>query len=460
MNNNPAIPQVCLSSFDLHKTRVDDQDFLRFINSNLSNKISVALVSGGSQDSGRYSILGLDPVAIFRSWGEKISIETSAGTDTFTDDPFEAFDRFHSQSCASFPMLNRPFCGGTMGYLSYDLKNQIEQLPQTVSDPYNLPDIFQMIPSLVLIHDRQEESMFKLTFSFCNSGYNSIGGDKIQEGNKSESRLKSDFTKEEYQETVEKVRDYIRNGDVYQVNFSQRFSAEYNGNPVKLFFDLLNANPASFFAYINARDHQIISTSPERFLKRSGLEIESRPIKGTRKRGDSPGEDARLKEELLSSAKDEAELSMIVDLIRNDLGRICEIGSVKVESHKNIEAYQNVFHLDSTVKGQLLKNIRVSDIIKSTFPGGSITGCPKIRAMEIIDELEKHARHVYTGAIGYLGWHDNLDLNIAIRTALIYKGSISVNSGGGIVYDSDPELEYEETLHKAKTFFDVINRRD
>jgi para-aminobenzoate synthetase component 1 len=458
MAKSPLIPQVCLTSFDLHKTRVNDADFLRFISSNLRNKISVALVSGGEREKGRYSILGLDPVAIFRSKGNNISIETSAGMESWELPPLEALDRFHSISCSPFPMLNRPFCGGILGYISYDLKNQIENLPETVKDSNNLPDIFQIIPSLVLIHDRQEESMTKLTFSFCNQGYATIGGQKLPDEELLSGELLSDFSFEEYLETVEKIRTYIRNGDVYQVNLSQRFSTSFSGNPVELFTDLLQANPASYFAYVNAGDHQVISTSPERFLMRRGQEIESRPIKGTRKRGTSPEEDARLKQELQDSKKDDAELSMIVDLIRNDLGRICEVGSVTVENHKNVEAYQNVFHLDSTVKGKLLKDIKVSQIIESTFPGGSITGCPKIRAMEIIDELEKHARHVYTGAIGYLGWHNNLDLNIAIRTAVICKGRISVNSGGGIVYDSDPELEFEETLHKAKTFFDVMNR--
>lgn len=459
MNNSSLIPQVCLTSFDIHHTRVNDDEFLRFIETNLRNKLSVALVSGGKQDTGRYSILGIDPMAIFKSYGEQIAIETSAGIQTFEDNPLEALDRFHQESSRSFPLLSRPFCGGSLGYFSYDLKNCIEDLPASAEDRDHLPDIFQIIPSLVLVHDRQEESMTKLTFSFCNKGYTPLAGVKLPEEISCSGILESDFSREEYLKTVERIREYIREGDVYQVNLSQRFSSSFSGNPVGLFLDLLKENPASFFAYINAGDHQIISTSPERFLHRHGNNILSRPIKGTRKRGKDEAEDKKLKEELLVSPKDDSELSMIVDLIRNDLGRICKIGSVKVENHKNIEAYQNVFHLDSTVSGELLEKIPISAIIKATFPGGSITGCPKIRAMEIIDELEKHCRHVYTGAIGYLGWHNNLDLNIAIRTAVICNGQLSINSGGGIVYDSDPELEYEETLHKAQTFFQLINKK-
>jgi para-aminobenzoate synthetase component 1 len=194
----------------------------------------------------------------------------------------------------------------------------------------------------------------------------------------------------------------------------------------------------------------------ERFLFRCGSTIETRPIKGTRRRGSTPEEDAALARELAESEKDDAELSMIVDLLRNDLGRVCKPRSIRVPQHKRIERYQNVFHLVSIVTGTLIPGTTAGDLLRATFPGGSITGCPKIRAMEIIDELEPTVRHVYTGSIGYVGWHDNLDLNVAIRTAVVTRGLGHVSVGGGVVYDSCEQDEYEETLHKGRTFFEVV----
>jgi para-aminobenzoate synthetase component I len=270
--------------------------------------------------------------------------------------------------------------------------------------------------------------------------------------------LASNFTHDDYLAAVGRVRHYIREGDVYQVNLSQRFQFSFEGRPFALWEHLYALNPAPFYAYIQAEDHQVLSTSMERFLLRRGSTIETRPIKGTRKRGRTAAEDEELRCDLQTSPKDDAELSMIVDLLRNDLGRICRPRSVRVAEHKRLESYQNVHHLISIVTGEIRDGLTHGEMLRATFPGGSITGCPKVRAMEIIDELEPHVRHVYTGAIGYLGWHGNADLNIAIRTALVHQGSCYFSVGGGIVYDSDEEDEYQETLHKARTLFDLIER--
>ncbi|HYQ25569.1 MAG TPA: bifunctional anthranilate synthase component I family protein/class IV aminotransferase, partial [Polyangiaceae bacterium] len=207
-----------------------------------------------------------------------------------------------------------------------------------------------------------------------------------------------------------------------------------------------------------AGDHQIVSTSPERFLKLGNGSVETRPIKGTRPRGKTPAEDDALRAELLESAKEDAELSMIVDLLRNDLGKVCRPGSVRVLEHKRLEAYQNVYHLVSTVKGELDPGLDAVDLLRATFPGGSITGCPKIRAMEIIDELEPVRRHIYTGSIGYLGFDGTMDLSIAIRTATFTGGKVVFSVGGGIVFDSDPASEFEETLHKGRTLMNAFDR--
>jgi para-aminobenzoate synthetase component 1 len=268
--------------------------------------------------------------------------------------------------------------------------------------------------------------------------------------------LTSNFTHEAYLSAVQRVRRYIVEGDVYQVNLSQRYRFGFGGSPFGLWKSLFEKNPAPFFAYVDAGDHHVLSTSMERFLFRRGSYIETRPIKGTRKRGATTAEDEELKRDLQESPKDSAELSMIVDLLRNDLGRVCSPRSIRVTDHKRLESYGNVHHLVSIVAGELRNGATFGDIIRATFPGGSITGCPKIRAMEIIDELEPHVRHIYTGSIGYIGFHKNMDLNIAIRTAVVRDGVCCFSVGGGIVYDSDEEDEYQETLHKGRTLLQLV----
>ncbi|MFZ1986604.1 MAG: aminodeoxychorismate synthase component I, partial [Desulfatitalea sp.] len=263
--------------------------------------------------------------------------------------------------------------------------------------------------------------------------------------------LSANFTPAAYEAAVQRIIDYIRAGDVYQVNLSQRFTVPFQGDAFALFRHLWQRNPAPFFAFVQGGDHQILSTSPERFLLQTDRRVETRPIKGTRPRGRTAEEDAALRRELAASAKDDAELSMIVDLLRNDLGKVCRPGSVAVAEHKRMEAYQNVYHLVSVVEGELEAEQNSVDLLRATFPGGSITGCPKVRAMEIIDELEPCRRHLYCGSIGYIGFHDTMDLSIAIRTATVVGDTLCFSVGGGVVFDSDPAAEYQETLHKGRT---------
>jgi para-aminobenzoate synthetase component 1 len=256
--------------------------------------------------------------------------------------------------------------------------------------------------------------------------------------------FESSFTRDEYENSILDIIDYIKKGDIYQVNMSQRFSIDFRGDSYALFTELFRENPAPFFAYLNCGDHQIVSTSPERFLLQDGNRVEARPIKGTRPRGETTEEDEKLRRELQASPKDDAELSMIVDLLRNDIGKVCKGGSVK--------------DLVSTIEGYLEEDKDSIDLLKAAFPGGSVTGCPKIRAMEIIDEKEPYRRHIYTGSIGYIGFNNRMDLSIVIRTATITKGKLLFSVGGGIVYDSDPEDEYDETLHKAQSLMKILNR--
>jgi para-aminobenzoate synthetase component 1 len=269
----------------------------------------------------------------------------------------------------------------------------------------------------------------------------------------------SSFDRESYLNTVRRVLEYIAAGDVFQVNLSQRFSSRGKLQPLDVYLRLRNHSPAPFSAFLRSRDLAVISASPEWFYQTRGDRIVTRPIKGTRPRGPSPQEDARLAAELAASAKDRAELTMIVDLERNDLGRVCRYGSVVVKDALQVESFAQVHHLVATVEGLLRPDVGPVDIVQAMFPGGSITGAPKIRAMEIIDELEPNRRSLYTGAIGYLSRGGSSAFNIAIRTIVIEGGLASYQVGGGIVADSDPESEYEETLAKGRALRAVLEEQ-
>jgi len=433
---------------------------------------TVALLSGGDADSARYHILATDPWLTVTAQGTQIAVTT--GDDvTFHADPFDTLQhlldtyRLEEDKDAFGPVK-----AGLFGYLSYDLKNFIETIPHTSIDDLKLPHMVLFAPSVILVHDRLL-GLTKLTIPIREGGIaDSIelvrhkfleimqGNQAVSSGNPGKaSGLKSIVSKNEYIAAVEKIKEYIRAGEIYQANLSQRFEARFEGSGFELFCELYEKNPAPFFSFINAGSHQVISTSPERFLQRTSKIIETHPIKGTSPRSKDPIEDQRLKSELLQSAKNDAELSMIVDLMRNDLGKVCDAGTIEVKEHKKIEAYQNVYHLVSKVAGKLSAGVSPTELIKAVFPGGSITGCPKIRAMEIIDELELCRRHIYTGAIGYIGFHDTMDLSIAIRTATLVNQRLLFSVGGGIVHDSNPEEEYEETLKKGETLLGILKER-
>lgn len=427
---------------------------------------SVILMSGGELDCARHHIIGALPWLTFSGRGRNLSISTSEGIFNYKSNPFDILRLLLDKYKMDEPSPEIPFCSGLMGYLSYDLKDSLEKLPRTSVDDIRLPDILFYAPSIIVVHDKiKDETNLYIPTDNCNASkaLDSFGeilrekpakaGNNIYTG-----EFKSGFSKEAYVEAVNKIREHIRAGDVYQVNMSQRFTAEFSGDPFELFRIFYEKNPAPFFSYINAGNHQIISTSPERFILQKERRVETRPIKGTRPRGSTEAEDEKLKIALLNSRKDDAELSMIVDLMRNDLGKVCKAGSVKVAEHKRIEAYRNVYHLVSIVEGILNDGQNQADLIKAVFPGGSVTGCPKIRAMEIIDELEPCRRHIYTGSIGYIGFHDKMDLSIAIRTAVVYSGRIIYSVGGGIVFDSNPEDEYDETLHKGRTIMETFGK--
>jgi para-aminobenzoate synthetase component I len=430
---------------------------------------TVALVSGGKLDCARHHILGVYPWLSLSGHRTRTTLADGDYRLELDGDPFATLRRLLSH--CSVPDLGSPLplSSGLLGYLAYDLKDCLEQLPRTSIDDLGLPLMHLVAPSIIVIHDRVSEvtTLLAMKLQGDDAAFQkdvarfkealSAPPSPCEPAPRGSGKCASVFSRTEYLSAVESIRRYIVEGDVYQVNMSQRFEAPFAGDPFDCFATMYAANPAPFFAYINAGDHQVVSTSPERFIQLRNGSVETRPIKGTRPRGKTPAEDDALRTELSESPKEDAELSMIVDLLRNDIGKVCRPGSVRVLEHKRLEAYQNVYHLVSIVKGELDPGMDAVDLLRATFPGGSITGCPKIRAMEVIDELEPVRRHIYTGSIGYVGFDGTMDLSIAIRTATFTAGKAVFSVGGGIVFDSDPASEFDETLHKGRTLMNALD---
>ena len=422
---------------------------------------------------GRHSFIGSDPFLVMRSRGREISLLTRGGERVVHGNPFDVLGDLLREYRLDANRAAVPFVGGAVGYLSYDLGGFIEKLPSTAVDDLGLPECYLAFYDSTVIFDHLQGRAYIAANGFPETG--SAGQDRararldelrrslahvsrtdvdehggLHPDDSTPVGLRSNFSHQGYLEAVEAVREYIRAGDIFQANLSQRFEADMPLPPYELYRRLRRINPAPFAAYLNFDGLTVVSASPERFLRLRGDLVETRPIKGTRPRGRDPASDRVLAQELVHSMKDRAEHIMIVDLERNDLGRVCRFGTVKVSELMALEEYATVFHLTSTVEGQLRQGKGAVDLLKATFPGGSITGAPKVRAMEIIDELEPTRRSVYTGNIGYFSFDGGLDLNIVIRTILVKEGKAYFQVGGAVVYDSDPEAEGRETLDKAR----------
>ncbi len=424
---------------------------------------------------GRFSFLGCEPFLIFKSKGDYILLEYSDGRrESFKANPFLALKDIFIKYRYENSGETLPFTSGGVGYFSYDMKDFIEDLPDIAADDLDLPDCVMGFYDVVIIYDhlknaayiassglpysgtkgalRRSERLneFKDRVKWDGSIYSARFTNKIEPSHFiTPDKLMSNFSKSGYINTIKKAKQYIRKGDIYQVNISQRFAAPLRMEPPRLYSRLRAVSPAPFASYLGFEDAAILSSSPERFLLKRGRYIETRPIKGTRPRGKNRQSDLLLEHELKRSAKDNAEHIMIVDLERNDLGRICDYGSIMQNESAAVEKYANVSHLVSTVSGRLKKGRGPIDCLLAAFPGGSITGAPKVRSMEIIEELEPVKRSIYTGAIGYISFGGNMDTSIAIRTIVVKGGKVYFSAGGGIVADSDPEAEYQETLDKA-----------
>ena len=408
----------------------------------------------------RWSLFGADPFAHVRGGGY--------------DEAVALWRRFAAPAHGT-PEDGAPFRGGAVGYWAYDFGRRLERLPSLAADDLGLPDVVLGFYDVVGAFDHATGAAWAYS-----SGLPLEGRERERRARQRLDEFArrltaprpapavraprvvgapvSTFEEAGYRAAVERVKDHIRRGDVFQANLSQRWTARVEPHAdaeppgvlaLALFESLACRSPAPHAAYFDAGDHAVVSASPERFLALRGGHVETRPIKGTRPRGRAAAEDESLRRELEGSAKDRAENVMIVDVLRNDLGRVCATGSVKTTGLCELETFPQVFHLTSTVAGELRRGLDAFDLLHACFPGGSITGAPKIRAMEIIETLEPVRRHLYTGAIGYLDWRGDADWSVAIRTALVTPDTIRFAAGGGITADSEPEAEYAETLHKA-----------
>lgn len=422
---------------------------------------------------GKFSFIGFDPILLIESKNENILIKTDNEIKRFKGDPFEELRKIIKEYKMEYDS-EIPFIGGAVGYFSYDLCHFIEKLPRTAIDDVDIPDLhFGIYDGVIAIDHRgdkdkvyiatlgvkeEEEKLFEKIHRqiiMAESEGVNIDIKPREEGN---LEFKSNFeSKESYKNAIQEVRNYIKSGDIYQANMTQRFECDIKENPYNIYAKLREINPAPFASYLDLGDAKIVSSSPERFIKINNGIIETRPIKGTINRGDTQEEDKANRQQLINSEKDKSELLMIVDLERNDLSKVAKTGTVEVTELFTLEEYATVYHLVSTIVAEVDEKYDSIDCIKATFPGGSITGAPKIRAMEIIDELEPTQRNIYTGSIGYIGFNGELDLNIVIRTIVCKDDKAYFQVGGGITWDSDPQLEYEETLHKARALMDSLN---
>lgn len=433
----------------------------------------------GSQ-YGRYDIIVAEPFITLVTQGETTTITQDGCSKNSTEDPFLLLKNLLSQYPAS--MLDLPFSGGALGYFAYDLARRIEKLPSIAQNHIELPQMMLGIYDWAVVVDHREqrsylvshgmdtktqESWPVLCSKFSQALFNAPSGVSIVDDKLNqfevETPIASNFSQPQYAQAFAKIKTYINEGDCYQVNLAQRFSAEVAGDSWQAYKKLREISPAPFMAYMNLplneseheNEHfQVLSNSPERFIQITGNHVETRPIKGTRPRSNNPDEDLAYSNGLLTSDKDRAENLMIVDLMRNDLSKCCE--GVKVSKLFQLQSFANVHHLVSIIVAKLKPSKSAVDVLRNCFPGGSITGAPKLRAMQIIEELEPHRRGLYCGAIGYIGFDGDMDTNIAIRTAVISKNQLSFYAGGGIVADSELDKEYNETLDKASNLLTVM----
>ena len=436
-----------LNAFEVYNLFKEEKDTILLDSSKEDERLS------------KYSFIGLNPFLIFELKNKKTYIDGNE----IKGEPFKILENLINEYKNDL-QDDIPLLSGAMGYITYDSGRILEELPDISEEDFNIPDMKFIFYKNIIIFDLINDKKYITDLDGNNEKIHKIlkkidNGHKINDeivAEKSNNIFYSNFIKEDYKSAVTRLKDYIVSGDVYIANMTQRFWCNNEDDSFDIYKKLRSINKAPFSAYLNFSDFQVISSSPERFIQVVDNKAHTRPIKGTRPRGKTHEEDEKNKLELINSEKDKAELLMVVDLERNDFSKVCKPHSVKVRENFKLEEYATVFHLVSTVEGELKEDVSSVKFIKECFPGGSITGTPKIRAMEIIEELEGLKRNIYTDSIGYFDFRGNCDFNIVIRTILKRNNKAYFGVGGGITYDSIEEDEYNETLDKAKALMRVL----
>ena len=450
-----------------HKNQTTKEQFFAAYEQLSQHQTHHILLESGR--GGRYSVAGLEPEVILQSVPEGLRIQDSSGMKTINGDPLVQLENWLKSRRTERREGLPDFQGGVIGFLSYDYARKIENLPSLGLDDLEVPDLYFYYLEEWVVFDHHENILWTMILSDEESD---SADRKLEEwtslwmgalsltGKNEETPVRHDhgnievsLDEEEFSEAVRKIQSYISQGDVFQVNLSVRQSQDLRTEPYKIYKKLRELNPSPYMSYIQSPDFQIVSGSPELLVKKQGTEVSTRPIAGTRSRGKDVEEDERLALELINNEKERAEHVMLVDLERNDLGRVCQYGTVEVNEFMVIEKYSHVMHIVSNVRGTLDETKSGADLIRSVFPGGTITGAPKIRTMEIIEELEPVRRGIYTGSIGWIGLNGDMELNIVIRTMLVKEGKGYIQAGAGVVIDSNPKHEYKESLKKAKALW-------
>ena len=433
----------------------------------------------GGEKWGRYSIIGLPCKKTYQITGSTLTCldQGKIISSISVEDPLESIRQIQSEyKVADHPGLPE-MIGGLVGYFGYETVGYIESklANQGKSDPIEAPDICLMVSMDVVVFDNLAGRVFMVTLAdLTQADAYSAAQDRLSEMLKAlgqsfappqkrkapqvaESEFKCHYSRSEYQAAVERCREYIRDGDVMQVVLSQRLSTDYKGEPMDLYRALRTINPSPYMYFLQLGEMEVVGSSPEILVRLQNEEVNVRPIAGTRKRGFDEERDKALEHELLSDEKELAEHLMLIDLGRNDVGRVAEVGSVELSEKMQIERYSHVMHIVSNVRAKIKPEMDAIDVLKATFPAGTVSGAPKVRAMEIINEFEPVKRGVYSGAVGYLGWNGDMDTAIAIRTAVIKNNTVYIQAGAGIVADSKPELEWIETMNKARALISAVN---
>jgi anthranilate synthase component 1 len=430
----------------------------------------------GGEKWGRYSIIGLPCNQRFSVHKKRVKLQDGNQIlrDEEVDDPLAEVEKFQAQfQVPEFEGLPR-FCGGLVGFFGFDTVHSIE--PQLAGnekpDHIGAPDILLMVAQEVVVFDSLANRLILIVHvdpndsdafsqgqrrldSICERLEQPMPPRPYSASSKplEESDFKSSFTKQGFLDAVAKAKEYIIDGDIFQVVLSQQMTAPYDADPLDLYRALRTLNPSPYMYYLDLQDSYVVGSSPEILVRVEDGEVTVRPIAGTRRRGRDEAHDLAMEEELINDPKELSEHLMLVDLGRNDAGRVSKIGTVKVTRREDIERYSHVMHIVSNVTGELKDDLEAIDVLRATFPAGTVSGAPKIRAMEIIQELEPVKRGIYSGAIGYISWNGNMDTAIAIRTAIVSDKMLTIQAGAGVVADSVPELEWKETLNKARAVF-------